>query len=89
MDCEIPPRLERGTSANKDAGPRRRVDCEILHRLERGTNILYKGVKISPSRHVLKTLKGSPKRTTSASSGFGQLHVNSHVTKVLNITRKK
>ena len=37
VDCEIPHRLERGTSASEDAGLRRVVDCEIPHRLERGT----------------------------------------------------
>ena len=36
VDCEIPYRLESGTSASENVGPRRGVDCEILHRLERG-----------------------------------------------------
>ena len=38
VDCEIPHRLERGTSVSEDVGPRRGVDCEIPHRLERGTS---------------------------------------------------
>ena len=37
LDCEIPHRLETGTSASEDVGPRRGVDFEISHRLERGT----------------------------------------------------
>ena len=48
IDCEIPHRLERGTSASEDAGPRREVDYEIPHRLERELSILYKGVETSP-----------------------------------------
>ena len=32
-------------------------------------NILYKGVKTSHNRRVLKTLRESPKRTISISSG--------------------
>ena len=46
VDCEIPHRLERGTSSNEDVGSRREVDCEIPYRLERRTN--YKGVETSP-----------------------------------------
>ena len=33
--------------------------------------------KYLPSRHVLKTLRGSPKRTISASGGLGLLHIYS------------
>ena len=33
----VPHRLEKGTSASKDVGPRRRVDYEIPHELERKT----------------------------------------------------
>ena len=36
--CEIPHRLERGTSVSENAGPGKGVDCEIPHRLETGTN---------------------------------------------------
>ncbi|KAG7031046.1 hypothetical protein SDJN02_05085, partial [Cucurbita argyrosperma subsp. argyrosperma] len=38
VDCEIPHRLERGTSVSKDAISRRRMYCEIPHRLERETS---------------------------------------------------
>ena len=31
-DWGVPHRLEKRTSANEDAGPRRRTDCEIPHR---------------------------------------------------------
>ena len=44
----VPHRLEKGTNASEDVGPRRRVDCEIPHRMERERNILYKGVETSP-----------------------------------------
>ena len=38
VDCEIPHRLERETSVNEDARPRKGVvDCEISYQLERGT----------------------------------------------------
>ena len=37
VDCEIPHRLEGGTSVSEHAGPQRRVDCKILYWLERGT----------------------------------------------------
>jgi len=37
--CEISHRLEIGTSASKDAEPRREVDCEIPRRLKRGTSV--------------------------------------------------
>ena len=36
--CEIPSRLEIGTSASEDAESQREVDCEIPRRFERGTN---------------------------------------------------
>ena len=48
VDCEIPHRMERGTSTNEDVGPLSGVDCEIPHRRERERIILYKGVKTSP-----------------------------------------
>ena len=34
---EVPHRLEKGTSANKDVGPQRVVDCEIPYQLGRRT----------------------------------------------------
>ena len=34
IDCEISHQLERGTSANEDAGSQRGMSCEIPHRLE-------------------------------------------------------
>ena len=56
MDCEILYRLEKGTSVNEDIGSRLEegwiVRSRIYWRGER--NILYKGVKTSPSRRVLK-----------------------------------
>ena len=62
MHCEISHRLERGTSANEDVGPRKEVDCEIPHRLERGTKHSFIRVwKPLPSRCVLKTSKENPK----------------------------
>ena len=62
-DCEIPHRLERGTSASVNVGPRRGVDCEIPHQ---GNEAFFIRVwKPLPSKCVLKTLrearKGKPK----------------------------
>ena len=37
VDWGVPHRLEKGTSANKDAGPKKGVDCEFSHRLGRRT----------------------------------------------------
>ena len=31
VDWRVPHRLEKGTSASKDVGPRREVNCEIPH----------------------------------------------------------
>ena len=36
-------RLEKGTSASENAGPRRGVDCEIPHQLERRTKHSLQG----------------------------------------------
>ena len=56
VDCEIPHRLERGTSASEDAVPRRGVNCEIPYWLERGTKH-----SLQRSENLSLTYEGKPK----------------------------
>ena len=61
VDLEIPHLLEKGTSASKVAELQgEEVDCDYVGwRGER--NIIYKDLKLLPSRRILKTLRRSPK----------------------------
>ena len=61
VDWGVLHRLERGTSASKDAGTRRRVDCEIPLVGEDNKAFFGRVWKPLPSKHVLKTLRGSSK----------------------------
>ena len=109
VDCENAHKLERGTSANENAGPwrgpggvstrmlgheggwivRSHIDWReerVLARTlsptlvgEENEAFLIRVWKSLPSKHVLKTLRGSvkwksPKRTISVSGGLGRLH---------------
>ena len=79
VDCEIPHRLERGTNAIKDAGPRIMVDCEIPHRLERETTV---NKDAGPQREVDCEIPRRLERETSANEDVGPRRgwiVRSHI----------
>ena len=61
VDCEIPYRLERGTSVSENTGLKREMNCEISYRSERKNETFF--IRVSKpffTRRILKTLKGSP-----------------------------
>ena len=64
VDWGVPHRLDKGTSANEDAGPRRRVDCEITSVGEENETFFIREWILLPSRCILKTLRGNPKGKT-------------------------
>ena len=53
VDCEIPHRLERGTSASEDVGIRKGVDCEIPLVGDQNKVLFIRVWKPLPSKRVL------------------------------------
>ena len=77
VDCEIPHRLERGTSSSEDVGPRRGWIVRSHIGWKRGTKHALYGVETSPQQIMFKNIEGklereSPKRIISTSGTFSR-----------------